>query len=176
MQMVKRIVGGFFLSLILLWLFAPKVELYYLLEKSLKKKNIIISNETITDTWYGVKIENADVYVSLNGDVAKVANAAEFNLNFFFLYNTLSINNIQMDKTLARLAPKEIDHIEAVYSILNPLQVKLSGEGSFGVMDGTITLMQRKIEILFPVAKELQTIKRFLKKDKEKGWIYETSY
>ncbi|CAA6817184.1 MAG: Unknown protein [uncultured Sulfurovum sp.] len=172
MQMVKRIVGGFFLSLILLWLFAPKVELYYLLEKTLKKNKIIISNETIRDTWYGIKIENAILYV----DGAKIADIKELEFNFFFFYNTLKINNIKMDDALSKLAPKEINHIDAVYSVMKPLQIKLDGEGSFGVLDGTIALIERKIEILFPVPKELKSIKKFLKKDKEKGWVYETNY
>ena len=172
MQMVKRIVGGFLLSFILLWLLAPKVEIYYLLEKTLKEKNIIISNETVTDTWYGLKIKNADVYVG----GAKVANAAQLTFNFFLLYNSLKINEIKMDKSLSNMAPKEINKLDAVYSVLNPLKVKLDGVGSFGTLDGTVALMERKVEILFPVAKNLKTIKKFLTKDKEKGWLYETNY
>jgi len=172
MQMVKRILGGFFLSLILLWLFAPKVELYYLLEKSLKERNIIISNETITDTWYGLKIENATLYVA----GAKVANAAQLNFNFFLFYNTLKISEVKMDKSLSNMAPKEVNYFSAIYSVLNPLNVKLDGEGSFGVLDGTVNLKNREVEILFPVTKEIKTIKKFLKKDKEKGWLYETNY
>ncbi|CAA6824195.1 MAG: Unknown protein [uncultured Sulfurovum sp.] len=172
MQMVKRIVGGFFLSLILLWLLAPKVELYYLLEKSLKEKQIIISNETIKDTWYGLKIENAELYVA----GAKVAKVAELEFNFFFFYNTLMINEIKMDSSLSNMAPKEINELTAVYSILDPLIIKLEGTGSFGVLNGTVALIEKKIEILFPVVKELKTIKKFLKKDKEKGWVYETNY
>jgi len=172
MQMVKRIIGGFFLSLILLWLFAPKVELYYLLEKSLKEKNIIISNETITDTWYGLKIENADIYVA----GAKIANTDTIKLDFFFFYNTLKVNEIKMDKSLSNIAPKIVNQLIATYSILNPLKIKIKGEGSFGILDGEVALLDRKVEILFPVPKELKTIKKFLKKDKKKGWFYETSY
>ena len=172
MQMVKRIVGGFFLGLIFLWLFAPKVELYYLLEKLLKEKNIIISNETITDTWYGLKIENADLYIA----GAKIANTAELEFNFFFFYNTLKINEIQMDKSLSNIAPKEINTFNAIYSIVEPLKIKLTGEGSFGVLDGNVNLIEKRVEILFPVAKELKTIQKFLKKDKVKGWFYETNY
>jgi hypothetical protein len=172
MQMVKRIVGGFFLSLILLWLFAPKVELYYLLEKALKEKNIIISNETITDTWYGFKIENAELYIA----GAKIAIISELNFNFFFFYNTLEVNEIKMDKSLSNMAPKLIKNINATYSILDPLHITINGEGSFGELNGVITLIEKKIEILFPVIKNLKTIKKFLKKDKEKGWLYETNY
>jgi hypothetical protein len=155
-----------------LWLFAPKVELYYLLEKSLKKRNIIISNETITDKWYGLKIENAD----LNVAGAKVAKIAQLDFNFFLFYNTLKIEEVKMDKSLSNIAPKEIKYFSATYSILNPLKVKLDAEGSFGVLDGNIALKNRKVEILFPVTKEIKTIKKFLKKNKEKGWFYETNY
>ncbi len=172
MQMVKRIVGGFFLSLIFLWLFAPKVELYYLLEKSLKKNDIIISNERVIDTWYGLKIENAQLYIA----GAKVANISLLNFNFFFFYNSLKVDEIKMDSTLSTIAPKEIRYIEANYSIINPLEITLQGEGSFGIIDGKVSLLERKVEVLFPVPKELKTIKKFLKKDKEKGWVYETNY
>jgi len=172
MQMVKRILGGFFLSLILLWLFAPKIELYYLLEKSLKEKNIIISNETITDTWYGVKINNAEIYAA----GAKVANVAELKFDFFLFYNRLNITEINLDESLSNMAPKVINSLNAVYSIMNPMQITLDGEGSFGVLDGEVNLVEREVTILFPVPKALKTIKKFLKKDPEKGWYYETSY
>jgi len=172
MQMVKRIFLGFFLSLILLWLFAPKVELYYLLEKSLKEKQIIISNETITDTWYGLKIHNADVYVA----GAKVANASQLNLNFFFLYTSLTLDEVTMDKSLANIAPKELNNLTAIHSVLKPSEVSINGTGSFGTLTGSIQLLNRKIEILFPVVKEIKTLKKFLKKDQEKGWYYEANY
>jgi len=172
MQMVKRILGGFFLSLIFLWLFAPKVELYYLLEKSLKEKNIIISNETITDTWYGLKIENATINVA----GARVAKVVQLNFNFFLFYNTLKISEVKMDKSLSNMAPKELNYFSAIYSVADPLNVTLNGAGSFGVLDGKIELKNRKVEILFPETKDIKTIKKFLKKDKEKGWLYETNY
>lgn len=172
MQMVKRIVGGFFLSLLLLWLFAPKVELYYFLEKFLKEKHIVISNETVTDTWYGLQIKNGELSV----DGAKMATINELNFNFFFLYNTLKIDTIKMDKSLSNMAPKEIRQLSAIYSVLKPLQVTLNGEGSFGTLKGHVALLDKKVEILFPVTKEIKTIKKFLKKDKEKGWYYETNY
>lgn len=172
MQMVKRIIGGFFLSLVLLWLFAPKIELYYLLEKSLEKNQIIISNETITDTWYGVKITDAEVYVA----GAKVSDASELTFNFFLVYNSLNLNEVKMDKSLSTIAPKELHNFTAVHSIINPLNITLSGSGSFGTLDGSVNLLDRKVNILFPVVKEIKTIQKYLKKDNEKGWYYETSY
>ncbi len=172
MQMVKRIIGGFFLFVILLWLLAPKQELYYLLEKSLKKSNIIISNETIKDTWIGLKIDNADIYVS----GAKVATNRELNFIFLFLYAKLSLNDLEIDKSLHSVAPKKLDNLTATYSILNPLNILLKGDGSVGEIEGSVALKDRKIEILFPKPKDLATVKRFLKKDIKRGWYYEKTY
>ena len=172
MQMVKRIVGGFFLFVLLLWLFAPKQELYYLLEKSLKDKHIIISNETVKDTWVGLKIEHANIYIS----GAKVATNRELNFIFLFLYAKLSLNNVEIDKSLHSVAPKKIDNLTATYSILNPLNVILKGKGSIGEIDGTVALKERKVEILFTKPKDLKTVKKFLKKDAKKGWYYEKTY
>jgi len=172
MQMVKRIVGGFFLTLILLWLFSPKQELYYLLEKSLKEKQIVISNETFQDKWYGLKITNANIYVS----GVKMAEMAELDFNFFLLYNTLTIHSIAIDSSFANIVPKNIDKLRAKYSIVKPLKIELDGEGSFGVLKGEVALLDRKVKVLFPVPKNLKSVKKFLKKDPKKGWYYETNY
>jgi len=170
--MVKRIVGGFFLLLILLWILSPKHELYYLLEKSLKKQNIIISNETIKDTWIGLKIENADIY---NNGI-KIANSTNLNFIFLFVYAKLDIDNVNVNEAFHMMAPKKIDTLTATYSLLKPFNIILDGEGSFGKLKGDVSLRNRTIEIKFPNPKELKTIKKFLKKDATKGWYYETSY
>ncbi len=172
MQMVKRIVGGFFLLILLMWLFAPKQELYYLLEQKLKEKDIIISNETITDTWFGLNIKNADIYAK----GVKVANIADAQLNIFFFYNTLNIENINIDASLQAMAPKAIDELKVKYSVVDPLHITIDGLGSFGTASGAVALKDRVIHIDFPVAKDIQTIKKFLKKDKTGGWYYETNY
>jgi len=170
--MVKRIIGGFFLFLLLFWIFAPKHELYYMLEKKLKENDIIISNETITDTWFGLNIKNAQIYAK----GVKLAEAAELQLNIFFLYNTLSVNSIAVDESLHNMAPKNIDEIKATYTVIDPIHVNLNALGSFGTMDGAITLTEKNIKLLFPVVKELNGIKKYLNKNKEGGWYYETNY
>ena len=172
MQMVKRIVGGFFLFILLMWLFAPKHELYYLLEKKLKENEIVLSNETITDTWFGLNIKDADLYVK----GVKMANTANLQLNVFFFYNTLNVENINMDESLHAMAPKAIDELKIKYSVINPLNVTIDGLGSFGTATGSVALKEKQLHIDFPVAKEIQTFKKFLKKDETGGWYYETNY
>ena len=172
MQMVKRIVGGFFLFILLLWLFAPKQELYYLLEKKLKENDVIISNESLKDTWFGLNIQHADIYVK----GIKTANVANLQLNIFFFYNTLKADNIQVNESFHNMAPKNIDELNVKYSVVDPLHISLNSLGSFGTATGAVNLKERKIDIGFPVAKDINTFKKFLKKDKTGGWKYETNY
>jgi len=172
MQMVKRIIGGFLLFIILLWLLSPKEELYYLLEKSLKKENIIIAHEQVKDTWFGLKIENADIYVK----GAKVAHIKSLNFNSFFLYNKLALSNIELNKAIQNVAPKSIDSVSILYSILDPLHIKIDSEGSFGLLEGGVILNERRVKMSIPEPKDIQSIKKFLKKDKTGGWFYETTY
>jgi len=172
MQMVKRIIGGFFLFILLLWLLAPKQEIYYLLEKKLKENDIIISNETVTDTWFGLKIQNADVYVK----GVKMAKLSELQLNIFFFYNTLEVSNLTTDEVLHKDVPKKIEESSIIYSVLDPLHVKLDGTGSFGLVEGTVELLEKKVHILFPVAKDIKALRKFLKKNQTGEWTYETTY
>ncbi|HHH19459.1 MAG TPA: hypothetical protein ENK86_02940 [Campylobacterales bacterium] len=172
MQMVKRLIGGLLLLIIFLWLFSPKQELYYLLEKELEKKGIVISNETFHDHWLGLEITNADIY--LKG--IKVAEAQDLTLNVFFLYNTLTINKIQTDKGIHNIAPKSIETLTATFSIIAPYKIALTGEGSFGSIYGGLYLnLDNKLLIRFNNAKEIAAFKKFLKKD-QKGLYYETYF
>ena len=172
MQMVKRIIGGFFLLLLLLWLFAPKVELYYLLEKNLKKEGIIISNESLQDTWFGLSIKNADIYVK----GANMVHINELKLNIFFFYNTLHIKTLTTDAIVHNVAPKEIEDVSITYSILKPLKATLKGIGSFGTVEGQVELIKKHVTVLFPVAKDIRAFKKFLTKDAKGVWKYETNY
>jgi hypothetical protein len=170
--MVIRIIGGFFLSIILIWLLAPKEELYYLLEKELKREGIIISNERLQDRWFGFVIEDADIYVK----GAKMAEVSKLELNIFFLYNTLVVKEIKTDSAIHNIAPKNIEESLIKYSILNPLKITIDTKGSFGVATGAVKLLEREIKILLPIVKDIKTFRKFLKKDKTEGWKYETSY
>ena len=172
MQMVKRIIGGFFLSILLFWLLSPKQELFYLLEKELKKSGVIISNERFQDRWFGFVIENADIYVK----GAKMAQVSKLELNIFFLYNTLKIEGVTTNEAIHNVAPKDINYTEIKYSVLDPLKVTLLANGSFGIAKGAVTPLDKKIKILLPVVKDIKAFKKFLKKDKEEGWKYETNY
>jgi len=166
MQMVKRIFGGFFLLLILLWIVSPKQELYFLLEKELEKNDIIISNEHFVDTWYGLEITDADIYVK----GIKIATAESLTLNVFFLYDKLTINNIKTE-----VDPKSIDNITAVFNIIKPYKIAIKSSGSFGIVEGGVYFMDKKLLLRLKESKDIKAFKKFLQKDK-KGVYFEKYY
>jgi len=166
--MVKRIIGGFFLLLLFLILFSPKQELYYLLEKELNKNGIVISNEKFTDTFFGLSITDADIFVK----GINMAQVKSLKLNIFFLYNSLSVESIATDKGIHNIAPKSIESISAVFSILKPYKVAINGKGSFGEVKGGYYLGKNKIFFRLTEKKNIRSFQKFLKKDKE-GLFYE---
>jgi len=171
MQVVKRTVGGLLLLILSLWIFAPKEEIYYLLEKRLSQSDIVISNEQIKDTLFGLEILDADIY--LKG--IKVAKIGSMKLNIFFLYNNLEISSVITDKGIANFAPKSINRLDATFSVLKPYKIAIEGNGSFGEVTGGLYWTQRKLLLRFSNIKDIQPFKKFLKKDK-KGLYYEKKY
>jgi hypothetical protein len=166
MQMVKRIFGGFFLLIIFLWLVAPKQELYFLLEKELEKSDIIISNERFVDTWYGIEISDADIYVK----GIKLAKASSLKLSVFLLYNRLTVENIETE-----VDPKSIDTLSMVFNIIKPYKIAIKSSGSFGVIEGGVYLMKKKLLLRVKERKNIKAFEKFLSKD-EKGDYYEKYY
>ena len=105
-----------------------------------------------------------------------MAHIGELELNIFFLYNTLIIKEITTDEVVHKVAPKSVDEVSVKYSVLDPLRVKLNGLGSFGTMDGNVTLLEKHLLIKFPVSKDIRAFRKFLKKDETGVWKYETTY
>ena len=166
MQVVKRIFGGFFLLIILLWLVSPKQELYFLLEKELKKNDIIISNEHFVDKWYGLEIHDADIYVK----GIKMAKVESLTLSLFFLYDKLTITNVQTE-----VDPKSIDSITAIFNIIKPYKIAIKSNGSFGAIDGGVYFTDKKLILRVVERKDMKMFDKFLSKD-EKGEYYEKYY
>jgi hypothetical protein len=171
MQMVKRTVGGFILLILFLWIFAPKQEIYYLLEKNLATKGIVISNEKFKEGLWGIEITNADIYL----EGINIAKAASLEMDLFFLYNQLRLSSVTTDKGIHNYAPKSIKNLSVTFSILKPYKIAIEGDGSFGSVTGGLYFDRHKLLLRFKNIKDIQAFKKFLKKDK-KGLYYEKSY
>ncbi len=168
MQMVKKMIGGSFLFLFFLLILAPKQEIYYKIEKELHKNGIVISNEKFSDNLWGLSIKDADIFVK----GIKVAKVKSLDLNIFFLYNKLSIEQVSTDKAIQNIVPKSINSATAIFSILKPYKISIDGVGSFGEIKGGIYLNMNKIFLRVVKAKDINSFRGFLKKD-DKGLYYE---
>jgi hypothetical protein len=166
--MVKKMIGGSFLFLFFLLIFAPKQEIYFKIEKELQKEGIVISNEKFSYNLWGLSIEDADIF--LKG--AKIAKVKSLNLSIFFLYNELIIEDIIIDRGAHKILPKNLDHATAIFSILKPYKIAIDANGSFGKISGGIYLNMNKIFLRVIDKKDIRTFKGFLKKD-DKGLYYE---
>ncbi len=171
MQMVKWIFGGFFLLIPFLWFLAPKQEIYYLMEKELEKEGVVISNETFTDGWFGLTISDADIYFK----GIPIAHASSLELDILFFYNQLRITSVVLDKSLHNIAPKQVNEVVATYSVIKPFKVAIEGSGSFGEIQGGVYLDKGMVQLTFPEVKDINALKKFLKKDAT-GWYYEKIY
>jgi hypothetical protein len=166
--MVKKIIAVLLLLPIFLLLFAPKEELYYLLESELEKNDIVISNEKFSNTLFGLTITDADIYIK-GINMAKIKS---LNLNLFLLYNNLTIESIETDRGIHNIVPKSIDSITATFSILKPYKIAVESIGSFGSTVGGYYIGKNKLFFRLKEEKNISSFKKFLKKDTE-GLYYE---
>jgi len=169
--MVKKIFIAVFIAWFALLVFMPKQEIYYKLEKELAKKEIKINEKSIEEGLFSLTLKQASVYVK----GIKIATIEELTLFTLLFYTKVELDSFLLDDTLKAMAPQQTDKAILSHSVLSPLEASVSAEGSFGVIEGSVDLTERKLHIDFNETKEIETIKSQLKKD-EKGWYYETSF
>ena len=171
MQMVKKGLGIFFAVWLALVLFMPKAELYYAAEKMLAKYDIKLNEKHIDEGLFSLTVKDVTVYVK------GIALASIDELDFFTLlfYTKVDIKNLLVDEALQSKVPANITKATLSHTILSPLIVSVDANGSFGVAEGKISLLDKKVHINFSDIKDISMMKSFLKKD-EKGWLYEESF
>jgi len=171
MQVVKKVLLGLLVILFSLAIFAPKRELYYLLEERLMQQDIIISNEEIDDGLFTLTLRHPELYFK----GIKVANINEVKLFSLLFYTTVIIKEIKTDASLQKWIPGEIDNFTAGYLLWKPGNIALGAMGSFGRAEGVVSLNKRVIHIDLVGEKSIKRLKPLLKKGK-KGWYYENSF
>ena len=172
MQMVKKILLIITVILLSLIIFAPKRELYYLLENRLSQQDIVIDNEEIEGGLFSLKLEHPVIYVK----GIKVAQVDEVELFTLILYSSVSGSQIKIDDSLRSLAPELIDSVDIYYHILNPGKIRIKAEGSFGKAEGYILISEGLLHMDLTEEKEAADKLRPMLKKGEKGWYYEVSF
>jgi len=171
MQMVKKTV----IALVLLWfallLFMPKIQLYYLLEHNLAKREIKLNESRISESPFGLRVTGMQVYFK-GIPIAKIEKTEAVTLLF---YNRISTAQITLDALLKEKFPASIEKLVFQYSLIDPLHIHISGSGSFGTLEGNYDLRAHKLHIDIAAGKDIGMIGQWLKRG-EKGYYYETSF
>ena len=171
MQVVKKAALGLLVILFSLAIFAPKRELFYLLEERLMQQDIIISNEEIEAGLFTLTLQHPELYFK----GIKVADIGEITLFSLLFYTTVAAKEIKTDASLQKMLPGKIDKLTAGYQLWSPGNITLSALGSFGRAEGYVSLNKRVIHIDLVEEKSTKALKPLLKKG-EKGWYYETAF
>jgi hypothetical protein len=143
------------------------------MQHKLEKQNIILNSENILDHAFSLELQNTKVFY----DQLESANIKQIELNTFYIYNSLQIQDVKLSGMASSFVPINIKNIVFTYSILNPLQIKLHSHGEFGDLDGSFDILDNHIYItLKPSKKMLQNYKktlRYLTKNKNGEYIYD---
>jgi len=171
MQVVKKIPLYFLVILFSLAVFAPKRELYYLLEAYLMRQDIIIDNEEIRSGLFSLELRHPVLYVK----GIRVADIEEVSLISLLFYTAATARGIKTDASFRRWVPEKIETVSLHYQVLNPVNIILKAKGSFGAVEGYISIRKRVLHLDLTEEKSIGILKSLLKKG-EKGWYYETTF
>ncbi len=168
--MVKKILLIIAVVIFSLMIFAPKRELYYLLEEQLLKYDVVISNEDIDEGLFLLHIKHPDIYVK-GIELAKIE---KIDIIPLLLYSRVVAKGITTDRSLKKLMPVKVTTLKIVYQILNPKRVSISVVGDFGKADGYLYIDEGRVRLYISEPADIAKLKRLLRKD-DKGWYYETT-
>jgi hypothetical protein len=176
---VKRL-RNFLLYLLLfvvaLILFAPKANLYFLLEEKLQPYGIVVDGEALRDRGLWFEIHDATLYAK----EIESASAEQVSVALFGLYNRVSVEKAMLSPALAKIFPEGIDRIELTYALWDPMHVRISALGDFGTADALVSIRQRNV-VADVLPSELMQSRfgatlRKLKQNETGGYRYETRF
>lgn len=177
--MVKKIVLFFLYSFVFLALvifFSPKENIYYLVQKELKKYSIVIESKDIKDTGFGLKLENVKIYF----EGIEAAKTLELDIDLFFVLNSLKAQMIRVSSVASSYIPTKVDTLSATYTIFKPFEIKITSNGEFGEVEGEVNLTEKKLVLNLKASKKMKQDYRKilykLKKQKDGGYKYEQKF
>ncbi len=169
--MVKKILISLIVIIFSLAIFAPKRELYYLLEEQLMREDIIIHNEAIEGGLFTLTLKHPELYFK----GIKVAKIQEVKLFSLLFYTSIMAKEIKVDSSLSKFMPTQIDKVSALFQLWEPKKVMINVLGDFGYAQGYLSLDESKMHLDLIEEKSIKPLKPMLQKG-EKGWYYETSF
>lgn len=160
----------FYIALIALM---PKINLWYTLENYIKDKKIVIDEKIVSDQWFWLNIDQA-VFLF---DGLKSANIENIKIYPLLAYNKVVVKNITAGQDVKNVFNFNAEELTLQYSIRDIKHLFIASHGDFGKIEGSVDLMEQKINVKLIPSKAFESNKFLLqtfKKTKE-GYIYESS-
>ena len=132
--------------------FLPKVELYYLVEHTLKKHELVFYDEIAKDEGFSLKLEG--MHVAAKG--VKTLSIEKTEVALYGLYNTINAQNVQLSSALQSFVPLAIADAKITYTPLNPLSMSLYAQGDFGELRGELHLLESELRIHLVASEEMK--------------------
>lgn len=170
---MKRLLYVFYILLIVIILL-PKEKFYFTFESLLSKYHLFINHEVLSDNFFYLDADDGDIVLD-NQTVASIEN---IRISPWIFLNRLSFSNLSVLPQYRNFFPGKIDTITVTYSLLNPLEITIQGEGDFGHFKGGYDLMSQKIKIVFDATHQLRRyglLVSNLHQEKE-GLVYESDF
>lgn len=172
MQMVIRLFIYGLTALLALVLFAPKKELYFLLEKELQSRHVVLADESLKESPFGLTLQDLRIRV----DGAEVAELDRITLRTFLLYNRLTLQGLRPAPGMERLLPITVEKGMATYTLLHPTRLQLDLQGSFGKAKGYLQLLPlRHLHLEIVQEGNLDTLRPYLKRENGR-WLYDAKF
>ena len=167
--MVRNIIIILILVPLAIVFFAPKRELYYLMEQKLQDSNIIISSEQLDTTPLGIDASHPVFYAS----GMPVATAEGFNIWSILFTTHFNARGVK----IAEGFPQELvaDKLGISNMIFTPFDLSIDGVSSLGNLNGNINLGDRVVRIDVDTKKVPKYYNSYFKKSDE-GVYYESNF
>jgi hypothetical protein len=158
---ILRVIIYIILTVVFIFVFAPKKEILLLGEQVLSVKKINIVKQP-----YNSKIYYDDIFV---------AKVKTIEINLLMYNNAINMKDIKIDKDYEVFVPTKIYNVDITYSLLEPIHVHLTSKGEFGELNASYNILNELVYIQLAPSDVLLRNKDIMKifvKTKD-GYIYE---
>jgi len=175
MKMIFRYIAFCLFTLISIAYFLPKESIYFQIEKYLKTKEIIISDEQIEENSFGIVLKEGKLFFNK----MSIANIESIKFNTYMFLTNIEAKDILLDESLSMYIPLKIDEIVIENSFFNFNKIRIKSNGNFGELSGNIDLFKNVLKIVLTPSVKMKK-KSFLlekmKKGEDEKYTYEYKF
>lgn len=170
---MKRILYVLYILVIAIVLI-PKEKMFYTLEGVLAENQIFLNNETLSDRFISLEIDNTQVMA----DHLNVAGIKQIRFTPWIIYNRFSLSEIEVSPQFRTFFPGKADNVVVSYSILHPLSLSIRADGDFGSCEGSADLIKGTVRVVFAQTPKLRNYPLLVLKlhQEKEGMVYESDF